>query len=224
MVRGSHLSDKELAAFGVTRTKNKNNRAKYIIPCDICGEPIESASYTTEKIYKCSSCLNEANVVRNKIMEMVQWRNRDLEQYDVGISYEHFNRFEKGAQKFDESYSDAIEKARKHAETFDSIPEVIACIELLHIGAKVIPHQKVGSYTVDFCLPKEKLVIEIDGSLYHKDASKEYWRDSSIKSALGDKWEVKHMPADAVASNHKFFGHCMKRMLNKRRSELKKRR
>lgn len=224
MVSGIYLSDEELSVFGVVRFKGGNGRVRYIVPCDMCGEKIETTKYNTNNVYKCSQCASESKAMRNRIIEMAKWRNRCANDYQMGISYEHFHRFENATKKFDKSYSDDIEKAREYADTFDSIPEVVACIELLHIGAKVISHQEIKGYTVDFCLPKEKLVIEIDGSLYHKDEKKEYWRDCAIKSALGDDWEVKHIPAEAVTSNHKFFGRCMSKLLDDRRFELKKQR
>lgn len=224
MVSGVYLTDEELSAFGVTRINDSGRRVRYIVPCDMCGETFETTKYNTRNVYKCDQCAYESAATRNKIIEMAKWRNREMNNYQMGISYEHFHRFENAVTKFDKTYSEAIEKARGYADTFDSTPEAVACIELLHIGAKVISHQKVGGYTVDFCLPKEKLVIEIDGSLYHKDERKEYWRDCAIKDALGDGWEVKHVPADAVTSNHSFFGKCMLKLIDDRQFELKKQR
>lgn len=224
MVSGGYLSEKELAVFGVTRKRLDNNRLVYTVPCDVCGEPLEISRFNTDNFYTCKTCKLESDKLRNKIVEMAQWRHRDLSGYKIDINYESFHRFENAVKKFDKSYAEDIEKAREYANVFDSIPEVIACIELLHIGAKVIPHQKVGRYTVDFCLPKEKLVVEIDGTLYHKDEKKMYWRDCVIKDTLGEGWEVKHVPAESVVKRHKFFGKSMKRLLDDRRFEVRKRR
>lgn len=220
MVGGIHLTDEELAILGVTRTK-KNGQTKYIVPCDVCGELIETTKYSTNSVYKCKSCHSEEVAIKNKILEMVKWRNNELEAKELGADYEHFHRFENATKKFNKAtYSKDIEKARKAMGKFDSVPEAVACIELLHIGARVIVQQKIGSFTVDFCLPKEKVVIEIDGSLYHKDKDKEFKRDYVLKNHLGDDWIIKHIPSDSVMSNHKFFGQCIKKLIDDRRFEL----
>lgn len=222
MVRGSYLSDKELLAFGVIRTKDRwSGRARYTVPCDVCGKLVETGSYNTESVYMCKECTHETVSVRNRIKELAKWKNYQESEHGQGISYESYHRFDSAVKKFSDKYSDAIEKAKKYANVFDSTPEVIACIELLYIGVKVIAHQKVGSYTVDFCLPDEKLVVEIDGSLYHNDDVKDFWRDSAIKNMLGGQWEIKHVPADAVANDHAAFGRLIRKAIDSRHFELK---
>ena len=154
---------------------------------------------------------------------MLKAAKDEAEQFladEMGVDRVHYHRFEKAAAKFPDSYTSDIVKARKAIDKYDSMPEVAACIELLHIGARVIVHQKVGDFTVDFCLPDEKLVIEIDGSLYHSDKDKEFMRDYAVKHMLGDGWDVRHIPAETLTRNHALFGRSIRKVLNARRYDM----
>ena len=220
MARGSSLSDEELKELGVSRIKNEYGRTIYKVPCVICGRPVGSHQYTTEKIYKCSFCKKEVAKRRKAKVEAAREELLSILAEDLDTDYEHLKRFENGTKKFGKAYYDDIEKARKVIDKFDSVPEVTACVELLHIGARVIVQQKVGDLTVDFCLPDEKVVVEVDGSLYHKDRDKEEVRDHAIVYMLGGDWIIRHVPADAVTKRHEVFGDTMRKMLNARRREL----
>ena len=219
MARGSSLSNEELAELGVSRITGEYG-TYYEAPCVVCGRPVKLRIFSTEKVIKCDFCKKEVAKRRKAKVEAAREELLNILADDLGTDYEHLKRFEKGTTKFSRVYYDDIETARKAIDKFDSVPEVVACIELIHIGARVIAHQKVGSFTVDFCLPDEKVVIEIDGSLYHKNEAKEQIRDNAITHMLGGDWIVRHVPADAVTKRHDSFGRTMKRMLNARREEL----
>ncbi len=105
----------------------------------------------------------------------------------------------KQVKNFD-SYKEAIEIAKKRTERYDSIPEVLVAIELIELGYSIIPQQKVGRYRVDFAIPAEKLIIEVDGGLYHPNGPKA-GRDGDIQLSLGLDWKILHIPADWI-SNH----------------------
>lgn len=214
------MTDAELNQLGVTRKTDDFGRTVYLVPCVICGKPVGMHIFTTEKIVKCSFCKNEVAKRRKAKVDAAREEILSVLAEDLGTDYEHLRRFEKATTKFGRSYYDSIETARKAIDKFDSVPEVVACIELLHIGTKVIIHQKVGNFTVDFCLPDEKVVIEIDGSLYHNDVCKEQVRDHAITYMLDGDWEIRHIPADPVMKNHAAFGQGMKRMLNARRHRM----
>ena len=214
------MSDEELAALGVSRSKTEYGNALYTIPCAVCGRDAFSHEFSTSKVYRCTLCkggIAEKRKAKAKIAR--EQAERELAE-DVGVDYEHYHRFEKATEKLGLEYYLDVERARTAIGKFDSMPEVIACVELLHVGARVIVHQKVGDYTVDFCLPDEKVVVEVDGSLYHKDADREFARDNALKHMLGEGWAVRHVPADALVKRHEAFGRNMRKMLNARRGEL----
>ena len=214
------MTDEELNRLGVTRKTDEFGRTAYIAPCVICGKPVGMRMFTTEKVVKCSFCKKEVAKRRKARVDAAREEILSVLADDLGTDYEHLRRFEKATTKFGRAYADNIETARKAIDKFDSVPEVVACIELLHIGARVIVQQRVGRFTVDFCLPDEKVVVEIDGSLYHADASEEGVRDHAISYMLEGDWEIRHIPADAVMKNHVAFGKGMRSMLNERREEL----
>lgn len=214
----AYLTDIELQALGVTRTADKYGEV-YAIPCVLCGTPVTSRTFSVKRTYKCRVCANDLKAKREASNRAFRREVDTILAEQMGTDYDHMHRFEKGAAKFGPSYIDNIETARRAIMKYDSMPEVVACIELLHTGTRVIVHQPVGGYTVDFCLPDEKVVVEVDGTLYHNDAAKEYARDYALRNMLGDGWLVRHVPADAVVKDHAAFGRGMKRMLNGRRKQ-----
>lgn len=220
MTKGSSMTDEELNRLGVTRKTDEFGRAVYLVPCVVCGKLVGMHMFTTQKVVKCSFCKKEIVKRRKAKVDAAREEILSILAEDLGTDYEHLRRFEKATTKFGRAYADNIEDARTAIDKFDSIPEAVACIELLHIGTRVIVHQRVGDYTVDFCLPEEKVVVEIDGSLYHNDEAKEQMRDYAISHMLEGDWEIRHIPADAVMKNHVVFGKGMRRMLNERREEL----
>ena len=220
MVAGCHLSNEELAVFGVKRSANKYGKRTYEVPCDVCGKTIRTRTYNTSNVYRCYSCESKRAVDNNKIKKLAKERLELEESREQGVDFIHYHRFESAVENLNPKYFFAIQEAEKFKEKFDSVPEVIAFVELLYIGARVIPHQKVGSYTVDFYLPDEKVIVEVDGSLYHSNLDKEFRRDLVLKNTLGGDWVVKHIPAETLKSNHALFGRTMKKFLDDRRFEL----
>ena len=220
MVSGCHLSDNELAVLGVKRIPGNRGQRYYIVPCDVCGKKIQVPTYNTMNFYRCLGCEKERAVDRNRIKKLVKERIELQECRNENVDFEHYHRFESAVENLSPKYYFAIEQAEKFKEKFDSVPEVLACVELLYIGARVIAHQKVGSYTVDFCLPDEKVVVEIDGKLYHSNIDKEFRRDLALKNMLGSEWEIKHIPAETLKSKHAAFGRSMRKYLEDRRFDL----
>lgn len=91
-------------------------------------------------------------------------------------------------------YKEAIEAVKEYIEEkpdkFDSSYEMMAAIVLIKEKVHIKPQFKVGKYSVDFLLPEELVVLEIDGER-HK--SKKYYdsqRDKIIKQTLGQNWEI----------------------------------
>ena len=220
MVRGCHLSDDELAVFGVKRSRDRWGNRDYIIHCDVCGETMRTRKYNTNNVYKCKLCTEKDAKAKDELKKLRKEAIEREESKQEGIDYTHYHRFESAVEKLEPKYYLSILQAEKVKDKFDSVPEVLACVELLYIGARVIPHQKVGDFTVDFCLPDEKVVIEIDGELYHSNKDKEYRRDYALKNMLGSDWVVKHIPAETLKKNHALFGKNIKKLLDDRRFEL----
>lgn len=71
-------------------------------------------------------------------------------------------------------------------------------IELLKNHYKIIPQQKIGNKIADFVIPKEKLIIEVDGKIFHNNSEKEVKKDLYYNEQLGFEWIVIHVPADEI--------------------------
>ena len=99
------------------------------------------------------------------------------------------------------SYEKAIEVAKGRSYQYGSIPEAMVAIELLKNKYKIVPQQKIGKYKVDFVIPQIKVVLEVDGKLYHSDIRAEGERDFVIHQSLGIKWMVIHYPAEYVTKD-----------------------
>ena len=169
-------------------------RNVYYIPCEICGREIKRTSYSRSFNYLCDYC---KGVVRKK--QKIEINNNLKTKAEI--------RFEKAIDElkkqvyYYESYDKYIEKKRTKTEKYGSIPEVMVAIELLRLGYRIIPQQKVGKYSVDFAIPKEKIVLEIDGCIYH--SAKNNVREAEIQIMLGMDWKIIHIPAEFIRKDIK---------------------
>lgn len=75
---------------------------------------------------------------------------------------------------------------------FDSTEEMMVAIELLHKKVNLRHQVKMGRYRADFVLPDYKIVLEVDGVMFHNENTrkKEQIRDNLIILNLGAEWEV----------------------------------
>lgn len=167
----------------------------YKIPCNKCGTIVERRVYSSDKIYLCEYCKRQRKE-RNKVAEKqeVNVLTRKEQQFEKAIAELY------STAKNHKRYSKAIDIARKRVESYGSIPEAMVAIELIRLGYSIIPQQKIGKYRVDFCIPKEKIVVEVDGSLFHTDP---YGgdREAFIQMSLGLDWVIVHVPAERIRKN-----------------------
>lgn len=167
----------------------------YHIPCAKCGRIVDRRVYNGDKAYYCDVCKNNL-VKKEKALEH--------ELLDMVLSKGE-QRFLRAKEKLlkqvknPDAYANAIRIANTRADYYGSIPEAMVAIELVKLGYSIIPQQKVGRYTVDFAIPKEKIVVEVDGGLYHRDLDPD--RDNYIKLCLGLDWEIIHVPAEWISKD-----------------------
>ena len=166
----------------------------YKIPCAICGKIVRRVCYTRTITYLCDYCKTTVRKKKEISKELLEVKTPKEKQFDKAV-----NKIKK--QVFDFSlYEKAIKIAETRQELYGSIPEVMVAIELLRLGYSIIPQQKIKKYKVDFAIPKEKIIIEVDGSLYHKDVYKGE-REAIIQLSLGFDWKIIHVPAEKIAEN-----------------------
>ena len=99
-------------------------------------------------------------------------------------------------------------KARMAQEKYGSVPEAMVAIELLRLGYRVIAQQKINKYRVDFYLPDDKIVIEVDGELYHSK-KKHSDREAIIQLTLGWDAQIIHIPAELISNDIRKLKKCI---------------
>lgn len=197
-----NMSIAEANYDGIERVYDENYPARgrkgayvYKIPCGCCGKIITKLHYRKDIVQMCDYCkLKIKNKKAELQKELIETKSKREKQFDKAV-----NEIKKQVKDFSK-YEKAIKIANERAEKYGSIPEAMVAIELLKLGYSIIPQQKVGKYRVDFVIPKQKNVIEIDGSLYHKNVYKGD-RESTIQMSLGIEWRIIHIPAELIAKN-----------------------
>lgn len=101
-------------------------------------------------------------------------------------------------------YEDAIKTVQDYNENndgkFDSSEEVMAAVMLIQNHYHIKPQAKVGSFQVDFMLPDDMLIVEIDGIMHKQKKDYDKKRDIRIKEILGDQWQIIRIPTDFIDS------------------------
>ena len=174
------------------------NRIKYRIPCEMCGDIIERFQYSSSKNYVCDYC---KGLVKKKTKlyiapELLETRTKKEIQFDKAVE-----EIRRQVEDFGE-YKKPIEIAKTRAERYGSIPEAMVAIELLHLKYKIVPQQKVGKYKVDFAIPDKKMVVEVDGEVFHRYDRKRD-REAQIQLMLGLDWKIVRIPAEFIRINIK---------------------
>lgn len=172
----------------------------YMIPCANCGNKYGSRQYTGNRVYICPTCRELIRKKRTAHIEHLALSIPDAETKEEKRYRKAVEQIEKQVGSLDK-YRTAIDVCRKATFKFGSIPEAMLAIELVKNGYKIIPQQKVGKYHVDFALPNEKLIIEVDGSIYHTNREKELAREASINYAIGLDWRIIHLPAESISND-----------------------
>lgn len=172
----------------------------YCIPCQLCGKIYRRRQYTGNSVYICPDC---RELKKRK-------RKAEVDQLALSIpsaETKEEKRYRKAVETIEKQrgslngYENSIEICRKAMFKYGSVPEAMLAIELVRNGYRIIPQQQVGKYHVDFALPNEKLIIEVDGSIYHANTQKELEREAAINYSIGLDWRFVHIPAESVSKN-----------------------
>lgn len=154
----------------------------YVVECSYCGNELITNRYTRGKSYRCKKCIeNENDVIRNvKRNRMFNSAKKEILKIFL---------FGEG-NKIREMYDNAFKKVKCDIDNgcrFDSKEEVMVAIELTRSNIPYEHHKKLCGYELDFYLPDEKINLEIDGVLYHRDnVDKDFERDEKLKSKQDD--------------------------------------
>lgn len=185
-------------------SRGRKGATVYLVPCSKCGGEIRSLTYGRNHEYVCDRCRLG-----------VRKQNATLErELLVELTTEGERRFAKAVQEIKrqvkdfQSYHRVIEIARKAQDKYGSVPEAMVAIELLKLGYKIIPQQRIGKYKVDFYLPNAKTVVEVDGKIYHQGRD-DNEREATILLSLGLDTRIVHIPAERIAKDIKKLKQCL---------------
>lgn len=186
----------------IITAKNKKQYTIYFPKCHICENEVKSMRYDRNILYTCKEC---------KLKQYLADKEFKAE-YSKEIKEKKFNnaikRIEKNVGNNIKKYEKAIEIVHKnlHKEHwFDSTEEIMVAIELIKNNIKTRHQVKVGIYRVDFILENEKIILEIDGKIFHteKTKPKEQIRDNILLMKFGLDWEVIRITDDYINENIK---------------------
>lgn len=186
--------------YGMThdgvRVFRLHGRIAYEIPCKMCGKKVIRRQSRCIDNCLCDYCKKTLEKKKAEAIKQELWE----------IETKAERRFRKAVENIENQvkdisiYNKAIEIAETRVEKYASIPEAMVAIELIRLKYAIIPQQKVGKYKVDFAIPKHKLVVEVDGELFHKDDMKRE-REGIIQIALGMNWRIIHIPAELISKD-----------------------
>lgn len=155
--------------------------------CIMCGTEFESDK---ADIYACEDCQKKMKLIKK--MEMIDKARKEMEKRK--------GRNRSLKPKLDMSkYSDLVkDRVIKEIDNFSSMPEAIVAIQMEHIGLKYEAQKEIAGKKVDFYIPEIKIILEIDGEIYHTDEDKAFLRDRQIMREVGEKWEIVHIKTDEI--------------------------
>ncbi len=186
----------------------------YYPPCHYCGQPIFSWAYQRGVRYTCPDCRKE--VIRQKRDDMSEnAMNKKLKKLT------HAVKRVSGVTDIN-PYEKAIEYISNHLDRpgwFQSTEEIMVAMELIRRGVKAYHQVKVYDYRVDFVLADMKVILEIDGPIYHGKDKERYQqiRDDAIRRKFGEHWEVIRIKTDCINMNITKLLPAIKAVLKKRK-------
>jgi len=171
----------------------------YFPKCSMCGEEAKSLSYIRTNTYTCKKCRDLKFFADKQIRldDNINIKEKKLENAILRIYKHAKNKYQ---------YKKPIKIVKDRLNTlgwFDSTEEIMVAIELLKNHIKFKHQVKMGKYRIDFVLPFDKIILEVDGSLFHneKTRAKEEVRDNLIISNLGASWEIVRISDTLINQN-----------------------
>lgn len=184
----------------MNRGKSTTSLTAYYPKCHICNQEVLSYSYKRGIKYTCNDCKIKQHMSdkENKNIINKETKDRKLENAIKRINKQVGTKI----SEYEKSI-DIIKKNLYKDKWFDSTEEIMVALELIRRKIKVRHQVKMGIYRLDFVLPDEKIVLEVDGTVFHteKTKEKEDVRDNIIILSLGPTWEVVRITDDLINQN-----------------------
>lgn len=121
-----------------------------------------------------------------------------------------------------EAYETIKEYSEKNPDKFDSSHEMVTAMILIDNEIQTKTQYKIAGYRVDFYLPELKIILEIDGALYHKHRKKhDSNRDAKIRAELGSDVEIIRLDTKFIEQKAELIVEAIK-TIRKERQKLRR--
>lgn len=167
----------------------------YKCNCERCGKTVVRINLRRDSLILCEYC-QKAIAKKKKMLEIDQTETKCERRFKQAVK-----NIKSQVNSFSD-YESAINIAKTKCECYGSIPEAMVAIELIKLKYSIIPQQKISKYKVDFALPKQKMILEVDGTAFHKNKYNGD-REAIIQLALGTDWKIIHINAELIAKDIK---------------------
>lgn len=206
------MSYKEAMEDGIVREKDGSGSTWYYPPCHVCGSAVPSWNYLRGVKYTCPDC--------KKYLAEISVRQKGDKQKEKKYR-EAVKRIRKVSQL--ELYEFAMKQVLSQLEKpgwYQSTEEIMVALELIRRNVTAYHQVRVLDYCVDFILPQFKVVLEIDGAVFHGKEKKpaEALRDELICQAFGDGWQVIRIRTENINTNVTKLMPAIKKVLQHRRT------
>lgn len=191
----------------------KMSKDTYKVPCSNCGDSVYVWKVRKDVSYKCKFCKEAEKFKkaekRKPLSELESERRLE-------IAKEYLQR--KGILN---QYQKPIEVLNKHLYKtgwFQSSNEVLVGLELLRNGYKFNHQVIIGRWRADFIIPDIKIVLEVDGEMFHNKNTKEkeQLRDNFIINKMGEGWEVIRIKDSMLRKNIQRLIPAIKKVITER--------
>lgn len=189
------MSYKDAIDDKIVIEKDQKGNTWYYPPCYVCGAGVPSWNYIRGVKYSCPEC-------KKNLAEMVvRDKNEDSKERKYKDAVKRI-----GKVSSLEPYEFAMKQVAAHLHKpgwYQSTEEIMVAMELIRRKVTAYHQVKVLNYHVDFLLPKLKVVLEIDGTIFHGKEKKGFdsLRDELICGVLGEGWEVIRISTDNINMN-----------------------
>lgn len=183
--------------------------------CHKCGAEVPVWRYESGTKYTCKKCRAEERMIAADIKKEEDHKTRTAKLEKV------IHRIKQGGSY--PKYESAIAAVRQMIDggghVFDSTEEIEVAIVLLKAGIKFRHQVRFGKrYVADFVLDEMKVVLEVDGDIFHGDSTmaRQKIRDDLIVAALGPEWEIVRIKTSTLNQNMAKLPKALKAVLKKR--------
>jgi len=188
----------EAVKDGIRISGNDATDNWYYPKCHICGIEVPNWNYKHDVKYTCKECKIKIYLSDR---EAKTENNTDLKKKKIENAINRIGKVTNISE-----YRRAIEVITDKLHRpgwFESTEEIMVAIELVKNKIKARHQVKFGRYRADFVLPEEKIILEIDGILFHTERTmeKEILRDNLMLLSVGVEWEVIRITDKLVNEN-----------------------